>query len=101
MRAGTQGVGGWRDRKASIYNQSSVGAATWIERQPMDIDLDMSVLGLDDHQQEVLKHRQVTMTCPNGHAVAVRLMRGSGSSTITCPQCNEQIEPQLPESASA
>jgi len=67
----------------------------------MDIDLDMSVLDLDDRRQEALNHRQVTMTCPNGHAVPVRLTRGAGSSTITCPQCNEQVEPRLPESASA
>jgi peptide subunit release factor 1 (eRF1) len=64
----------------------------------MDIDLDMSVLDLDDSQQESLNHRQVTMTCPNGHAVQVRLTRGSGSSVITCPECGENIEPRLPES---
>jgi hypothetical protein len=63
----------------------------------MDIDLDMSVLGLDSNKQETLKYRQVEMSCPNGHAVAVRLMQGSGSSTITCPECHEMVEPRLPE----
>jgi hypothetical protein len=63
----------------------------------MDIDLDMSVLGLDDDRQEALKHRQVTLTCPNRHAVQVRLTRGSGSSTIYCPECHEMVEPRLPE----
>ena len=63
----------------------------------MDIDLDMSVLDLDDGQQESFNHRQVTMTCPNNHAVQVRLLRGSGSSLITCPSCNEQVQPRLPE----
>jgi hypothetical protein len=67
----------------------------------MDIDLDMSVLDLDDRQQEALNHRQVTMSCLNGHRVPVRLTRGSGSSTLTCPLCNEQVEPRLPESARA
>jgi hypothetical protein len=64
----------------------------------MDIDLDMSVLGLDDNRQEALKHRQVAMPCPNNHSVPVRLMRGSGSSIIYCPECHELVEPRLPES---
>lgn len=64
----------------------------------MDIDLDMSVLGIDEDRQEILKHRSVTMSCRNGHAVQVRLMRGSGSSTIYCPECSEMVEPSLPES---
>jgi hypothetical protein len=67
----------------------------------MDIDLDMSILDLDDRQQELLNHRQVAMACPNGHAVQVRLTRDSGSSTITCPQCHEQVAPRLPESLTA
>ena len=64
----------------------------------MDIDLDMSVLGLDDGRQEALNYRQVAMPCPNNHSVSVRLMRGSGSSTIYCPECHELVEPRLPES---
>jgi hypothetical protein len=67
----------------------------------MDIDLDMSVLDLDEGQQERLKHRQITMSCPNDHPVQVRLIQGAGSSTITCPTCNEQVQPSLPESARA
>jgi hypothetical protein len=63
----------------------------------MDIDLDMSVLGLDDDRQEALKFKQVKMSCPAGHEVPVRLMRGSGSSTIYCPLCSEMVEPRLPE----
>lgn len=64
----------------------------------MDIDLDMSVLGISDDRQEALKHRSVPMSCPNGHTITVRLMRGSGSSTIYCPECSEMVEPSLPES---
>lgn len=64
----------------------------------MDIDLDMSVLDLDAGRQEALNNRQVTMSCPNNHSVPVRLTRGSGSSTIYCPECKELVEPRLPES---
>jgi hypothetical protein len=64
----------------------------------MDIDLDMSVLDLDDSRQEALNYKQVTLTCPNNHPVSVRLMRGSGSSTIHCPECQELVDPRLPES---
>jgi hypothetical protein len=64
----------------------------------MDIDLDMSVLGLDNERQEALNYRQVTLSCPNNHTVPVRLMRGSGSSTIYCPECGGLVEPRLPES---
>jgi hypothetical protein len=64
----------------------------------MDIDLDLSVLDLDEGQQERLNHQQVMMSCPNQHSVPVRLIRGAGSSTITCPTCGEQVQPQLPES---
>lgn len=64
----------------------------------MDIDLDMSVLGIDDSRQEALNYRQVEMRCPNNHSVSVRLMRGSGSSAIYCPECREVVELSLPES---
>ncbi|HEX8184083.1 MAG TPA: hypothetical protein VF747_05010 [Blastocatellia bacterium] len=64
----------------------------------MDIDLDMSVLGLDDYRQEALNNTQVIMPCPNDHAVSVRLTRGAGSSSIYCPECSEIVEPRLPES---
>jgi hypothetical protein len=62
----------------------------------MDIDLDMSVLGLSDEAQESLKHKQVYMICPDGHEVPVRLTQGAGSSTIYCPECTKMIEPRLP-----
>ncbi|HYP28271.1 MAG TPA: hypothetical protein VE262_16270 [Blastocatellia bacterium] len=65
----------------------------------MDIDLDMNVLELDDYRQEQLNNTQVNMSCPNDHQVAVRLIRGAGSSSIYCPECSEMIEPRLPEQA--
>ena len=61
----------------------------------MDIDLDMTVLDLDADRQELLKFRQVKMECPDGHEVPVRLMKGSGSSIIYCPQCQQMVEPRL------
>jgi hypothetical protein len=63
----------------------------------MDIDLDMTVLNLDYEQQEALKYRQIRMACPGGHEVQVRLMKGSGSSIIYCPQCQKPIAPRLDE----
>jgi hypothetical protein len=69
------------------------------QRYRMDIDLDMNVLGLDDERQEALNNRQVSMSCPDGHDVPVRLVRGAGSSTIYCPECKQMVAPELPESA--
>jgi hypothetical protein len=63
----------------------------------MDIDLDMAVMNLDYEQQEALKYRQVKMTCADGHEVRVRLMKGSGSSIIYCPQCHKPVAPRLDE----
>ncbi|HJQ71657.1 MAG TPA: hypothetical protein VKA70_21955 [Blastocatellia bacterium] len=62
----------------------------------MDIDLDMTVLGLSDETQEALKQKLVYMKCPDGHEVPVRLKKGVGSSTIYCPECSKMIEPRLP-----
>jgi hypothetical protein len=63
----------------------------------MDIDLDMTVLNLSYEQQEALKYRQVKMACSDGHEVQVRLMKGSGSSIIYCPQCHKPIAPRIGE----
>ncbi|HVF89283.1 MAG TPA: hypothetical protein VNH22_04390 [Blastocatellia bacterium] len=63
----------------------------------MDIDLDMSVLELDEYRQEQLNNTQVSMSCPNDHKVPVRLIRGAGSSIIYCPECSELVEPRLPD----
>lgn len=63
----------------------------------MDIDLDMSVLDLSEERQESLKYRRVNMACPDGHNVAVRLMKGSGSSVVHCPECQRPVEPRLEE----
>ena len=61
----------------------------------MDIDLDMTVLGLSEETQESLKHKLVYMKCPDGHEVPVRLKQGAGASTIYCPECSKMIEPRL------
>ncbi len=62
----------------------------------MDIELDMTVLGLSDQSQELLKNKRVYMICPDGHEVPVRLSQGAGASTIYCPECTKMIEPRLP-----
>lgn len=63
----------------------------------MDIDLDMNVLNLDEDRQGQLNNTQVMMKCPNDHQVAVRLIKGAGSTSIYCPECSEIIELRLPE----
>jgi hypothetical protein len=61
----------------------------------MDIDLDISALGLSDEAQDSLKHKRVYMKCPDGHEVPVRLTQGAGALTIYCPECTKIIEPRL------